>query len=156
MILNPETDLTITRYIAVPPAKVWAAWADPVELAKWWCPKPWITEVKAFDFRSGGAFHTLMRGPNEGEVSDNPGGFVLVVPHEQIVFSSNIGEDWRPAPPSWMPMTAIFTLAPENGGTRYTATVLHPDAATRAQHVEMGFYDGWTTCMNQLAELVES
>ena len=154
MILNPETDLTITRHIAVPPAKAWAAWADPVELAKWWCPKPWITEVKGFDFRSGGAFHTLMTGP-DGDTSDNPGGFLLVTPQTQIVFSSMLLADWRPAPPPWMAFTAIFDLVPENDGTRYTATALHPDKASCASHAEMGFYDGWTTCMNQLAELVE-
>jgi uncharacterized protein YndB with AHSA1/START domain len=27
---------------------------------------------------------------------------------------------------------------------------MHPDAATRERHAEMGFFDGWNTCIDQL------
>ena len=30
------------------------------------------------------------------------------------------------------------------------ATVMHPDAATRDRHEELGFFDGWNTCIDQL------
>jgi uncharacterized protein YndB with AHSA1/START domain len=33
--------------------------------------------------------------------------------------------------------------------------VLHPDKATRDRHEEMGFFEGWNTCLKQLAELAE-
>ena len=46
--------------------------------------------------------------------------------------------------------TAIITMADEGDGTRYTATVMHPDKATRDRHEEMGFFDGWNTCIDQL------
>jgi uncharacterized protein YndB with AHSA1/START domain len=52
-------------------ARIWRAWSDPAELVKWWCPKPWKTDVRAFDFRAGGAFHSFMSGPDDGE-SNNP------------------------------------------------------------------------------------
>ena len=155
MILNPDLDLSVTRHIAVPPARVWAAWSDPVELAKWWCPRPWSTQVKAFDFRPGGAFHTLMTGPDGVDTSDKPGAFVAITPHRQIIFTSALLADWRPAHQPWMPMTAIFTFEAEGEGTRCTATACHPDKTTCASHAQMGFNEGWTTAMNQLAELVE-
>eukprot|EP01036_Dinobryon_divergens_P012265 gene12265-16520_t len=76
-------------------------------------------EVRAFDLRPGGAFHTRMRGP-EGEESDNPGCFLEVVPEAKIVWTSMLTGGWRPASP-WLGMTAIFTLADEGEGTRYVA-----------------------------------
>ena len=96
-------DLKISRHMAVPRVKLWQAWSDPALLVQWWCPKPWTTEVRAFDLRPGGAFHTVMRGP-DGGISDNPGVFLEVVPMERLVSTSTLTAGWRPATP-WMPMT---------------------------------------------------
>ncbi|UDL91781.1 SRPBCC domain-containing protein [Mesorhizobium sp. PAMC28654] len=41
-------------------------------------------------------------------------------------------------------------------GTRYTATAIHRDEATRKNHEEMGFFDGWRTVLDQLAEHVKT
>ncbi len=68
-------DLVISRLLSAPTPALWRAWADPALLRTWWCPKPWQTEVLAFDFRAGGALHTVMHGP-DGERSDNPGCFL--------------------------------------------------------------------------------
>jgi len=141
-------DLVITRLVRAPRATLWRAWSDPGMLKEWWCPKPWTTEVRAFDMRPGGAFHTFMQGP-DGGTSDNPGSFLEVVPQQRIVFSSLLLEGWRPATP-WMAFTAVITLADEGEGTRYVATVMHPDKATRDRHEEMGFFGGWNTCIDQL------
>ncbi|OUI61238.1 hsp90-like protein [Klebsiella pneumoniae] len=55
-------DLVISRLLSAPAPALWRAWADPALLRTWWCPRPWQTEVLAFDFRAGGAFHTVMQG----------------------------------------------------------------------------------------------
>ncbi|MEY8689735.1 MAG: SRPBCC family protein [Leptothrix sp. (in: b-proteobacteria)] len=151
--LNPieAHDLVITRLLRAPRAAVWRAWSDPAHLAQWWCPQPWTTEVRGFDLRPGGAFDTLMRGPG-GESSDNAGSFLEVIPQQRIVFTSLLRAGWRPATP-WMPFTAVITLADEGPGTRYTATVMHPDAATRDKHDQMGFQEGWGICIEQLDAL---
>jgi uncharacterized protein YndB with AHSA1/START domain len=49
-----------------------------------------------------------------------------------------------------MGFTAIITMDDEADGTRYIATVMHPDAATKDRHEEMGFFQGWNTCIDQL------
>ncbi len=144
-------DLTISRLVRAPRATLWRAWTEPALLKEWWCPKPWTTEVRAFDLRPGGAFHTFMQGP-DGGTSDNPGCFVAVVPQQRLVFTSMLLADWRPATP-WMPFTATISMADEGDGTRYIATVMHPDKATRDQHEQMGFFDGWGTCIDQLEAL---
>ncbi len=89
-------DLVISRLLSAPASALWRAWADPALLKTWWCPKPWSTEVLAFDFRSGGAFHTVMHGP-DGERSDNPGCFLAVIPQQKIVMTSMLTADYRPA-----------------------------------------------------------
>ena len=149
MRVDDKLDLVITRLLKAPRALVWQAWTNPDHLKEWWCPKPWTTEVRAFDLRPGGAFYTFMRGPDGGE-SDNPGSFLEVVPQQRIVVTSTLIADWRPAPAPWMPFTAIITFADEAGGTRYTATVMHQDEAGREQHEKMGFHEGWGTCIAQL------
>jgi len=89
-----------------------------------------------------------MQGPDGGS-SDNPGCFLEITPQSRIVFTSALTGGWRPQAP-WMAFTAIVTLADEEGGTRYVATVMHPDKATRDRHEELGFFSGWNTCIDQL------
>lgn len=155
MSVGSEYDLEISRVLRVPRALVWQAWSDPAHLKEWWCPKPWTTEVRAFDLTPGGAFHTFMRGP-DGGTSDNPGAFLEVVPQSRLVWTSALLEHWRPAADPWMPMTAYINLSDEGEHTRYVATVLHKDKATRDQHEAMGFFDGWGTCITQLEQFAAS
>ena len=147
-------DLVISRLIKAPRKAVWTAWSDPEHLVKWWCPKPWTTEVRQFDLRPGGGFYTFMKGPDGGK-SDNPGAFLEVVPAERIVWTSSLVEGWRPGTP-WLPMTAFITMADEAGGTRYTARVLHKDDEDRRKHEEMGFHEGWGKATDQLEALART
>lgn len=147
-------DLVISRVVHAPRAALWRAWSDPAILAQWWCPAPWTTEVRAFDLRAGGAFHTFMRGPDGGE-SDNPGSFLAVEPLARVVFTSLLTAGWRPAKP-WLGFTAAITMADEAGGSRYTARVMHPDDATREQHEQLGFFDGWNQVITQLETVAAS
>ena len=151
---DSNLDLEISRLLAVPRALVWRAWSDPVLLAQWWCPRPWKTTVRGFDMRPGGAFDTLMTGP-DGEKSDNPGSFLEVVPAERIVFTTALTAGWRPATP-WLSVTGVFTMADEGSGTRYTARALHKDAADARKHLQMGFNEGWGACIDQLEALART
>ncbi len=147
-------DLVISRVLRAPPAALWRAWSDPDLLKEWWCPKPWTTEVRAFDLRPGGAFHTFMQGP-DGGTSDNPGCFLDVVPQSRLVFTSMLTAGWRPNTP-WLGFTAIITMAGEGAGSRYIARAMHPDGATREQHEKLGFFDGWNCVITQLDELASA
>jgi len=151
-----DLDLVITRRLRAPRSLVWAVWTDPAHLEKWWCPKPWTAEVTHFDLKAGGAFQTIMRGP-EGEKFDSPGAFLDVVHQKRIVFTSALSEGWRPVADGGLPMTAIITMAnDEDGGTLYEARVLHADRAGRESHEKMGFFEGWGTCIDQLDALAQT
>jgi uncharacterized protein YndB with AHSA1/START domain len=151
---NDLEALEISRFLAVPRARVWRAWSDPKLLAQWWCPKPWTTDVKAFDFRPGGGFHPFMSGP-DGGTSDNPGCFLEIIPQEKIVWTTMLTAGWKPGTP-WLAMTGIFLMADEGAGTRYIARALHKDAADRKKHDDMGFHDGWGTCITQLEQFAQT
>ena len=60
----PNRRITFTRYFDAQPLRVWEAWSDARELEKWWAPKPYKAETKAFNFRPGGRWHYVMAGPN--------------------------------------------------------------------------------------------
>lgn len=152
---DASLDLEISRFVNAPRKKVWQAWTDREILKLWWCPKPWVTEVRALDLRPGGAFHTYMTGPlpdgTTGE-SDNPGVFLEVIPERKLVATSMLLEGWRPASP-WIGITSIFTMEDEGDGTRYVARCLHQNAEAAKKHEEMGFYDGWGTMITQMEEI---
>ena len=67
-----------------------------------------------------------------------------------------ITQGWRPADALWMPFTAIITLSDEGEGMRYVATVMHPNPATRNKQEQMGFHEGWGTCIDQLGAFARS
>jgi uncharacterized protein YndB with AHSA1/START domain len=105
---NESNELIITRVLKAPRKALWRAWAEPELLKEWWCPKPWTTEVLAFDLRPGGAFHTLMKGPDGGE-SDNPGCFLDVADQSRLIFTSMLTAGWRPYSP-WLGESALGRL----------------------------------------------
>ena len=153
-LVNPALDLTISRIIRAPRALVWSAWTDPASFEQWWIPAPAKCRVEAMQLRAGGSFVT--------RISENGGDFV---PHlnacflavdelERIVFTNCLLGGFRPAEQPFM--TAIITLQNHPQGTDYAAHVMHKNGADRDMHQEMGFYDGWGTCIAQLAAFAES
>lgn len=152
MNLNTEADLTVSRIIKAPRSAVWAAWSDPGHLAKWWAPAPVVTVVHTLDLRPGGAFDTTMRMP-DGSEHGSEGCFLDVVENERIVFTDALRGGWRPNEESFF--SAIITMEDHPEGTKYTAVALHKNDEDRRKHAEMGFVDGWGTCIEQLGKLAE-
>lgn len=152
--METRYDLTISRFLEVEISKVWQAWSSPDLLARWWCPKPWRTEIVNMDFRPGGAFHLHMIGP-DGNGERSPGVFLEIIHGEKIVFTSVLDHEWRPVENPF-PMSVVITMTEENGGTRYHARVLHQNEDDRKKHEDMGFHDGWNACISQLEETAQN
>jgi len=149
-------DLEISRLLKASRAKLWKAWSDPKHLVEWWCPKPWTTELVAFEFKNGGWFHARLRGPDGGEMSDNPGCFLDIVPQERVVFTTQLVGGWRPADHPFIAVTGIFTMSDEAGGTRYHVRALHKSSEDAKRHEDMGFYEGWGACVSQIEEYAQT
>ncbi|MCX6023456.1 MAG: SRPBCC family protein [Chloroflexi bacterium] len=150
---HPDLDLTISRVIKAPRSVIWSAWTNPTSFEQWWVPAPAKCKVLEMDLTPGGALVT--------HISENGGDFL---PHltacflaidegERIVFTNSLVGGWRPAAEPFM--TAIIRLRDHPLGTEYIAHVMHKNNADRNMHEEMGFYDGWGSVIEQLANLVE-
>ncbi len=146
---TPLLELSITRFIAAPPQRVWDIMTTRLE--EWWCPKPWRAEIVEQDWRSGGRSSITMYGPN-GEVAPGEGVFLEVVPGKGFTFTDAFRVGWLPQGPF---MVGWFDLSSEGEGTRYRAGARHWDAEKFEQHKAMGFEAGWMAAADQLAALCE-
>jgi uncharacterized protein YndB with AHSA1/START domain len=154
---NPDLDLVLERTIPVAPDRVWAAWTEPELLMQWFTPAPWKTVACELDLRPGGRCNTTMQSP-EGEKYANDGCYLAVESGSLLVFTSVMGEDYRPVSPSNgaedLPFTARIEITPaEDGGTHYRAVAMHADVDGCSRHAAMGFHDGWGAALDQLVAL---
>lgn len=159
---NAQLDLSFTRVVDVPKELVWRAWTEPELLKPWFCPLPWKTIDCEIDLRPGGIFRTTMQSP-EGAEFPNAGCYLDVKPDEKLVWTNALLPGFRPAlatptcgadDASFM-FTAMIELADHAGGTRYTATVMHADAAGCRTHAAMGFEAGWGAALDQLVAMIK-
>lgn len=159
IVINPELDLVLERYVDVPREIVWKAWTDVEQLKQWFVPKPWSVADCRIDIRPGGEFYTVMRSP-EGEEFPSSGCFLEAVENERLVFTSALLPGFRPAVrPTGdheLPFTAFILLESDGTGTRYRAIAIHGDADTRKTHEDMGFESGWGAALDQMVEMIES
>lgn len=148
---NSERELVLTRLIDAAPEKLYRAWTEPELMKQWFAPLPWTTPHAETDVRPGGSNLVVMRNP-EGEDFPNPGVYLEVVKNERLVMTDAYTRAWEPSEKPFM--TLILTFENEGGKTRYTARALHWTVADCEQHKQMGFYEGWSQCTDQLAALV--
>jgi uncharacterized protein YndB with AHSA1/START domain len=152
--MTDTRELTLTRLIDVPRAKLWRCWTEAELIKKWFTPPPFTVPHAELDVRVGGKSRVTMRGP-DGKDMDVPGSYLDVVKNERLVFTDAYTGDWQPGTNKPF-MTAIITFADEAGQTRYTAVVRHWSVEDREAHEKMGFHTGWGIATDQLAALAKT
>lgn len=121
------------------PEVVFAALADPAQLARWLPPNDMTGRVIEYDFRVGGRYQIELvyaRGTGAGKTSDHTdvsrGRFLAIERDRRIVQSVEFESD-DPAFAGEMSMT--WTLAPTAHGTRVTITAANvPVGIAQADH----------------------
>ncbi len=87
--------IRLERRYKAPPARVFAAWAEPQARAKWDVPGRWVIAEQTFDFREGG--RELKRFGPTGDphlVADTL--YLDIVPPSRIVFSYSMASRGTP------------------------------------------------------------
>ena len=59
----PDREIVSSRTLDATPEAIWAAFADPDRLARWWGPAGFTNTFHHFDFRPGGEWRFTMHGP---------------------------------------------------------------------------------------------
>lgn len=87
---------------------------------------------------------------------------LAIEPQQRLVWINALSPDFRPKPKPEDEHLGFFFVVDlrflplPNGGTRYTARVMHQDEAGRQAHANMGFEQGWGMAFDQLVELMGS
>lgn len=79
-----DRELTASRVIAQPIARVFAAHRDPAVLAQWWGPNGFRNTFEVFEFRTGGRWIFVMHGP-DGTNYKNESVFEEIVEPTRVV-----------------------------------------------------------------------
>ncbi len=146
--LPKNRTLTLERTFDAPLELVWEAWTQPEHVAQWWGPKGMETTVLEHNFTVGGQWKYLMKMPDGSEFLAD-GVYSEIVEYQKVVSTAN-----------FKPMTenveihAIFEAAGEQ--TKFTFHCVHETEAYCKQQEEMGFYNGWGSVFDRLAEFVQS
>ncbi len=145
-------EMTLDRTFEAPRERVWAAWTDPKQLARWWGPRGFTNPVCEFDARPEGEINIVMRGPDgldypmEGEVRE-------VAEPERLVFTATTLEDDAGVPQLETLDTVV--LADLGGRTKLELRVFVDKLGPSALQARAGMEEGWSSSLDKLAEFLK-
>jgi len=146
-----DLELTVSRVINASVARVWRAWTDPAEVAKWWGPYGFKSDSSARDFKVGGTWRHTMVGP-DGKEYLNLARFEEIVPQERIVFTNGGGDNDG----AGVHFRSTVTFKDLGGRTEITMRLVFDTAAMReVAAVKYGAIEGGRQTLSRLAALVQ-
>ena len=107
---------TLERSYPAPPARVFAAWADPAAKASWFTPGP--GSGHELDFRVGGR-EVATGGPEGGPLMTFETLYQDIVPEQRIVYTSTLSAG---ADLMTVSLTTVEFTPAEDGSTRLILT----------------------------------
>jgi uncharacterized protein YndB with AHSA1/START domain len=123
---TPDQTIQLERTIPYTPDEIYAAFADPVRLAKWWGPKDFTNSFEIFEFTVGGRWKFIMHGP-DGSNYQNESVFSVLEPGKKIIIQHT----------SQPHFTLSVTLLPIETGTRvlWSSAFEDPKVVAAIRHI---------------------
>jgi len=141
--------MTLTAELAAPVERVWRAFTDPEQLARFWGPPGWPARFSELDLRVGGFAKYLMTGPR-GERSGGQWEFLAIdPPHSFEVIDSFVDADGN-VMTEFPSMRMTFDLQPTETGTRLVNITFFDSLEALEKVIAMGAVEGSTLAINQL------
>jgi uncharacterized protein YndB with AHSA1/START domain len=138
-----KPSLSIRRRFKAAPERVFRAWTEPAQIARWFGPEETKLLEATFEARSGGGFMIHATAPS-GEDLRVSGTVREAVPNARLVYTWA----WQSTPERESLVTVEFK--PDGDGTLLLLT--HEqffDDSARDRHNQ-----GWTACLDRLAALL--
>ena len=143
-----DREIVLTRVFDAPRRMVFDAFSKPELLKRWFGPRGWSLVVCEVDFKVGGGFRFVLRGP-DGKDMGMRGVYREIVPPERSVHMESF-DDY----PGESQVTAVFTE--QEGKTTMIATVLYPSKEVRDIVLKTGMEHGAAESYDKLAEFLAS
>ena len=134
-----KPSLTLKRRFNAAPEKVYAAWTEPAQIAKWFGPDAGAVTRAETDVRVGGRY-TIVFHTEDGEEHYVSGAYREVVPNQKLQFTWA----WRSTPERESLVTIL--VKPEGNGS--ILTLIHEqffDEPARDRHQQ-----AWSGCLDKL------
>jgi uncharacterized protein YndB with AHSA1/START domain len=146
---NIEREIVLTRVIAAPRERVFAAWTDPKQVVQWFGPAGFKIETLEIDIREGGRWRFIYTGP-DGTRWDNRKVYTRIDPPKLIEMEHGSDKDNDPAR-----FRVIVTFEEQNDGKCVlTMRQLHPTVAQRNAGVGFGAVEFGYQTLDKLAKHV--
>jgi uncharacterized protein YndB with AHSA1/START domain len=139
--------LEMERVLPAPPAVVFAAFADPDQLAKWWGPEGFTSTGIRFPARVGEGYRIEMKPP-EGDPFSLTGEFREVDPPTRLAFTFV----WEPADPDDVETLAGLSFVDLGGSTEVAFT----QGRFRTEERRALHRDGWSDSFDKLERLLSA
>jgi uncharacterized protein YndB with AHSA1/START domain len=143
-----DREIVMTRVFNAPRNMVFDAFTKPELLKRWFGPRGWTLGVADVDFRVGGGFRFMLRGP-DGKEMGMRGEYRELVPPEKSVHMESY-DDY----PGESQVTGIFQEV--NSKTTLTVTVLYDSKEVRDAVLQSGMDHGAAESYDRLSELLSS
>ena len=144
MTSTADREIVTTRVVDAPRERVWKAWTDREQVAKWWGPDGFTNTIHEMDVRPGGVWRFVMHGPG-GVDYQNKSVFEEIIEPERLVYRHVSGPTFQ----------ATATFDEQGGKTTVTTRMLFETAAERDRTVKVfGAVEGAKQTLGRLAEHV--
>ena len=146
-----DIEIVMTREFDAPRELVFEAHSKCEHLEKWWGPRKYSLEVCEMDFRPGGKYRFLHRGPDGLEEHGFRGEYREIVPPEKIAWTF----EWEGMPGH----ISLDTLTLEDLGGGRTKLVSHSRFDSKEDRdgmLQSGMEEGAGETYDRLAEFVQT
>lgn len=135
-------------------ASVWALWADPRLLERWWGPPTHPATVTDHELHPGGTVRYHMTGP-DGERYHGGWRVRAVDPPTRLEFEDYFADADGVEQAALPVSTTAVTIDDAGGGTRMTIATRYPSTEAMTQVLEMGMEEGIRLALGQTDALLD-
>jgi uncharacterized protein YndB with AHSA1/START domain len=147
--ISTDREILITRTFDAPRELVWEAMTNPKHVVNWWGPRGFSTTIEEMDFRVGGVWKHVMRGP-DGAKYPNKSIFKEIVKPERIVYQHGGKRENGPG----VSFVSTWTFdSIQTNKTKVTICMIFPSVTERDFVVkEFGAIEGGKQTLERLGE----